>query len=114
MYFEFVVHITEDHLGRKRLPDKFAEFLSGWEPAAVNLREVSCHQCRWPTEVLFDGQGKMYLSIGFARAHNLEVGCMCSAATKAMETCASVCSTNSSCRSHYHNDDSGEDSDGQL
>jgi hypothetical protein len=38
MHFEFVVHITEDPLGRKKLLDKFAEFLAGRQPASVNLR----------------------------------------------------------------------------
>jgi hypothetical protein len=44
MYFEFGVHITEDPLGRMRLPDKFTEFLA----AEVHLREASCSVCGWP------------------------------------------------------------------
>jgi hypothetical protein len=31
MYFKFIVHITEDPLGRKRLAGKFTEFLAGRE-----------------------------------------------------------------------------------
>jgi hypothetical protein len=42
MHFEFVVHIIEDPLGRKKLLDKFDEFLAGREPASVNLREDIC------------------------------------------------------------------------
>jgi hypothetical protein len=33
----------------------------------VNLREVSYGSCRWPVEVLFDGQGKMYVDAGFEK-----------------------------------------------
>jgi hypothetical protein len=40
MCLEFVVHITEDPLGRMKLLDKFTEFLAGHEPTSVNLRAV--------------------------------------------------------------------------
>jgi hypothetical protein len=77
MYFEFVIHITEDPLDGKRLPDKFAEFLASWEPAKVHPPEGSYRVCCWPVKVLFAGQGTMYLDRAFnkfARDHNLEVG----------------------------------------
>jgi hypothetical protein len=35
--------------------------------------------CRWPIEVLFDWQGKMYMHTGwekFTRGHNIKVGCL--------------------------------------
>jgi hypothetical protein len=38
-YFEFVIHITKNPFGRKKLPDKFAEFLAAREPVDVHLRE---------------------------------------------------------------------------
>jgi hypothetical protein len=55
--FEFLLRIDEDPLGIKWLPDKFAEFVDGVEPAHLQLREASCNFCRWPVEVMFDGQG---------------------------------------------------------
>jgi hypothetical protein len=42
MHFEFVVHITEDPLGRKKILDKFVEFLPDQEPTSVNLGEDRC------------------------------------------------------------------------
>jgi hypothetical protein len=62
----------------KKLLDKFTEFLSCQEAAELTLRQASCGFCWWTVEVLFDGEGKMYLHIGwkkFARAHEVEVGC---------------------------------------
>jgi hypothetical protein len=61
----------------KRLPNKFAEFVDGADLAELQLWEARCGFCRWPVEVLFHGQGKMYLHTGwdkFARTHNLEAG----------------------------------------
>ncbi|KAK1618007.1 hypothetical protein QYE76_023524 [Lolium multiflorum] len=76
--FEFLLRIDDDPLGIKQLPDKFAEFVDGVEPAQLQLWEASCNFCGWPVEVLFDGQGKMYLHMGwdkFARDLALEPGC---------------------------------------
>jgi hypothetical protein len=45
----------------------------------MHLREASCGFCWWPVKVLFNRQGQMFLHTGwekFARAHNLEVGCL--------------------------------------
>jgi hypothetical protein len=117
MHFEFVVQITEDPLGRKKLPNKFAEFLAGWKTASVNLREDSCGQCRWPVEVLFDGQGKMYLDTGFekfARIHGLEVGCLLLCRYEGDCNMSVSVFNDSCCHRHYHIDDLGEDSNGQL
>ncbi|KAK1604110.1 hypothetical protein QYE76_027783 [Lolium multiflorum] len=47
------------------LPDKFAEFIAGNEPAALHLREAGCDCCRWPVDVLFDRRGKMYFHTGW-------------------------------------------------
>jgi hypothetical protein len=79
MYFDFVIHITEDPLDRKRFPGKFTEFLASHEPAVANMREASFGCCRLLGEVLFDGQGKVHLDAGFEKfacAHSLEVGCL--------------------------------------
>jgi hypothetical protein len=90
MHFEFVVHITEDTLGRKKLPDKFTEFLADQEPGPVNLREGSYGECRRSVEVFFHRKIKIYLDAGFekfARVHSLEVRhACCYAAMKAMAT----------------------------
>jgi hypothetical protein len=67
--FEFLLHIVEDPLGIKQLLDKFSEFVDGVEPAQLQLREASCNFCRWPVEVLFDEQGKMYLHTGVVKEH---------------------------------------------
>ncbi|KAK1685998.1 hypothetical protein QYE76_046846 [Lolium multiflorum] len=58
-YFKFVVLIN-DPFGKKKLPDKFTKF----EPTEVTQREASGGFCRWFVEVLFDGEGKMYLHTG--------------------------------------------------
>ncbi|XP_051230192.1 B3 domain-containing protein Os03g0212300-like [Lolium perenne] len=120
MYFEFVVHITEDPHSKKRVSDKFAEFLAGREPAEVHLREASCGFCHWPVEVLFEGQGSMYLNRGFdkfSREHNLEVECLLHLFYEADAEMNIKVFDESSCRRHYHDDDSGDDSgnnDGRL
>jgi Na+-transporting NADH:ubiquinone oxidoreductase subunit NqrF len=109
--FEFAFHITKDPHGRKKLPDKLAEFLAGWESFAVNLREASCCQCRCPVEVLFDRQGKIYLDAGFDkfdRAHNLEVGCLLLCHYEGDDDMCVNVFEDSCCRRHYHNDDSGD------
>jgi hypothetical protein len=62
--FEFIVVLNGDPLSIHRLPDMFAEFVAGNEPAALLPREASCGFCRWPVDVLFDGCGKMYIHIG--------------------------------------------------
>jgi hypothetical protein len=63
-FFEFVVLVTEDPFGPKRLSKKFAQFLTGREPTMVHLWEASCGFCRWPNEVLFNVKGLMFLHTG--------------------------------------------------
>ena len=46
------------------LPKKFADYLDGQEPAKVYLRAADCGPRLWTMEVLFDGQGRMYLDKG--------------------------------------------------
>jgi hypothetical protein len=88
MQFECVVYITEEPLDRKKILDKFTEFLAGRESAYINRREDNCNECRWPVEILFDLQGKMYLDGGFKKfpaPTAWRSDACCSTATKAME-----------------------------
>jgi hypothetical protein len=50
-YFEFLLRIDDDPLGINRLPDKFAEFVDGVEPAHLQLREASCNFYRWTIDM---------------------------------------------------------------
>jgi hypothetical protein len=59
------------------LPQKFADYLDGQEPAKVYLRAADCGPHLWTVEVLFDGQGRMYLDKGwenFAITHGVDFG----------------------------------------
>jgi hypothetical protein len=61
---------------------------------------------------MFDGQVKMYLNAGFekfARAHNLKVGCMMHCLYKGDGNMSFMVFDYSSCRRHYHSDDSVKD-----
>ncbi|KAK1626495.1 hypothetical protein QYE76_000810 [Lolium multiflorum] len=76
---EFFIVVYEDPLVKKvRTPKKFADYLDGQEPAKVYLRAADCGPRLWTVEVLFDGQGRMYLDKGwenFAIAHGVDFGC---------------------------------------
>ncbi|XP_071681417.1 B3 domain-containing protein Os03g0212300-like [Lolium perenne] len=113
--FEFLLRIDDDPLGIKRLPDKFAEFVDGVEPAHLQLREASCNFCRWPVEVLFDGQGKMYLHTGwdkFARDLHLEPGCQLTFLYEGDGEMIVKVFDDTACRVHYpHTGESGSDTD---
>jgi hypothetical protein len=103
--FEFILRIDQDPLGIKRLPDKFAEFVDGVEPAELQLREASCNFRRWRVEVLFDGQGKMYLHTGwdkFARYLDLEPGCQLVFFYDGDGDMVVKVFDDTSCRRHYH------------
>ena len=72
------------------------------------------HLLHWPVEVLFDGQGKMYLHTGwekFARAHNLAAGCLLTFLYEGDGEMAVKVFDETACCRHYHTDDSGEVSD---
>jgi hypothetical protein len=112
--FEFLLRIDDDPLGIKRLPDKFAEFVDGVEPAHLQLREASCNFCRWAVEVLFDGQGKMYLHTGwgkFARDLALEPGCQLTFLYEGDGEMVVKVFDDTACRRHYHTGESESDSD---
>ncbi|KAK1627672.1 hypothetical protein QYE76_001987 [Lolium multiflorum] len=110
--FEFIVILNGDPLGIQRLPDKFAEFVTGNELAALPLREVGCGFCRWPVDVLFNGHGKMYLHTGwekFACFLDLQAGCMLTFSYQGDEEMSVKVFDDTSCRRHYHSDDEEED-----
>uniref|UniRef100_A0ACD5TVW2 Uncharacterized protein n=1 Tax=Avena sativa TaxID=4498 RepID=A0ACD5TVW2_AVESA len=76
-YFEFFLALYKDSWDRLRLPDKFAELLDGREPREVKLREAGDGRRLWDVEVVFDGDGHMYLGRGwdrFAREYGLQLG----------------------------------------
>jgi hypothetical protein len=112
--FEFLLRIDDDPLGIKRLPEKFAEFVDGVEPAQLQLREASYNFCRWNVEVLFDGQGKMYLHTGwdkFARDLELEPGCQLTFLYEGDGEMIVKVFDDTACRRHYHTGESGSDTD---
>lgn len=58
------------------MPDEFAAALDGREPQELKLREAGGGRL-WAVDVVFDGDGHMYLTRGwaqFARAHGLGLG----------------------------------------
>jgi hypothetical protein len=61
---------------------------------------------------LFDVQGKVYMHTGwdkFARAHNLEVGCLLIFLYEGDGEMIVKVFDKTSCPRHYHTDESGED-----
>ncbi|XP_037427904.1 B3 domain-containing protein At3g18960-like isoform X2 [Triticum dicoccoides] len=76
--FEFFEIVIEKSCSRQRLPHKFVKMLAGREPHKVKLREAGSRRRRlWDVVVVFDGEGHMYLGIGwehFAHAHELHLG----------------------------------------
>jgi hypothetical protein len=111
---EFILRIDEDPLGIKRLPGKFAESIDGAEPAELQLREAMCDCCRWPAEVLFDGQGKMYLRTRwdkFARVRNREDDCLLTFLYEGDDEMIVKVFDNISCRRQYHTNESGRETD---
>jgi hypothetical protein len=91
--FEFIIVLSEDSLGIQRLSDKFDEFVTGNEPAALQQREACYGFCRWPVDVLFDGRGCV-LTIRYEGNDEMRV--------KVFD--------DTSCRWHYHTDNK-EDGD---
>ncbi|XP_051221641.1 B3 domain-containing protein Os03g0212300-like [Lolium perenne] len=110
--FEFIVVLNGDPLSIQRLPDKFAEFVAGNEPAALQLREAGGGFCRWPVDVLLDGREKMYLHTGweeFARFYGLQAGCVLTFSYQGDEQVSVKVFDGTSCRRHYHGDDKEEE-----
>ncbi|KAK1610154.1 hypothetical protein QYE76_033827 [Lolium multiflorum] len=110
--FEFVVVLKGDPLGIQKLPDKFADFVAGNEPAVMHLRGVRCDCCRWSLDMLFDGRGKIYLQTGwekFARYHDLEAGCVLIFSYLGEADMSVKVFNETHCHRHYHGDTDEED-----
>jgi hypothetical protein len=71
------------------------------------LREANNGECGWHVEVLFDGEGHMFLHTGyekFALAHNLEVACLVNFKWEGYGELRVKVFDDTSCRRHHHRD----------
>jgi hypothetical protein len=94
------------------LPKKFADYLDGQEPAKVYLRAADCGPRLWTVEVLFDGQGRMYLDKGwekFAIAHGVDFGWFVHFKYEGDDVLTVKVFDGTMCRRYYYSDD--EDTD---
>ncbi|KAK1558082.1 hypothetical protein QYE76_059287 [Lolium multiflorum] len=107
--FEFILRIDQDPLGIKRLPDKFAEFVDGVEPAGSYGRRAATfvdgvsRYCSTPRDVPAHRWDK------FARYLDLEPGCRLSSATTDGDMV--VVFDGTSCRRYYHISESSSSTD---
>ncbi|KAK1670551.1 hypothetical protein QYE76_058710 [Lolium multiflorum] len=110
---EFFIVVYEDPLVKKvRSPKKFAYYLDGQEPAKVYLRAADCGPRLWTVEVLFDGQGRMYLDKSwenFAIAHGVDFGCFLHFKYEGDDVLTVKVFDGTMCRKYYYSDD--EDTD---
>ncbi|KAK1630797.1 hypothetical protein QYE76_005112 [Lolium multiflorum] len=98
--------------GSVRTPKKFADYLDGKEPAKVYLRAADCGPRLWTVEVLFDGQGRMYLDKGwekFAIAHGVDFGWFVHFKYEGDDVLTVKVFDGTMCRRYYYSDD--EDTD---
>ncbi|KAK1618521.1 hypothetical protein QYE76_024038 [Lolium multiflorum] len=105
---EFFIVVYEDPLVKKALPKKFADYLDGQEPAKVYLRAADCGPRLWTVEVLFDGQGRMYLDKGwenFAIAHGVDFGCFVHFKYEGDDVLTVKVFDGTMCRKYYYSDD---------
>ncbi|KAK1696121.1 hypothetical protein QYE76_012818 [Lolium multiflorum] len=101
-------------LGIQRLPDKFADFVAGNEPASLHLRDAACDCCRWIVDMIFDTRNKMHLHTGwekFARYLDLEAGCVLTFSYLGEADMSVKVFDETRCRRHYHGDSAEEDDD---
>ncbi|KAK1666811.1 hypothetical protein QYE76_054970 [Lolium multiflorum] len=109
---EFFIVVYEDPLVKKALPKKFADYLDGQEPAKVYLRAADCGPRLWTVEVLFDGQGRMYLDKGwenFAIAHGVDFGCFVHFKYEGDDVLTVKVFDGTMCRKYYYSDDDDTD-----
>jgi hypothetical protein len=95
-------------------PEKFIEFVHDVELDQFQLRKASCNFFRWPVEILFNGQGKMYLHTGwdkFARDLALKSGCQFNFFNEGDSKMIVKVFDETSCRRHYHTGESLSDTD---
>ena len=113
-------HVLKKHLisndrrsiSLQALPKKFADYLDGQEPAKVYLRAADCGPRLWTVEVLFDGQGRMYLDKGwekFAIAHGVDFGWFVHFKYEGDDVLTVKVFDGTMCRRYYYSDD--EDTD---
>ncbi|KAK1616800.1 hypothetical protein QYE76_022317 [Lolium multiflorum] len=91
-----------------KLPNKFADYLHGQEPAKVYLRAADCGPRLWTVEVLFDGQGRMYLDKGwekFAIAHGVDFGWFLHFKYEGDDVLTVKVFDGTMCRRYYYSDD---------
>jgi hypothetical protein len=98
----------------QRLPDKFASLLDGREPRELKLREAGGGRLLWDVEVVFDGEGHMYLGRGwdqFAREYDVQRGHFLVFSYDGDAVLAVKVFDGTMCRRHYkHDDDDDYDS----
>ncbi|KAK1695962.1 hypothetical protein QYE76_012659 [Lolium multiflorum] len=112
--FEFVIVLKGDPHGIQRLPDTFADFITGDQPGSLHLREAAYGCCQWIVDVVYDARGKMYLHIGwekFARYHHLEAGFVLMLSYLGEGDMSVKVFDETRCRRHYHGDSAEEDDD---
>ncbi|KAK1626380.1 hypothetical protein QYE76_000695 [Lolium multiflorum] len=109
---EFFIVVYEDPLVKKALPKIFADYLDGQEPAKVYLRAADCGPRLWTVEVLFDGQGRMYLDKGwekFAIAHGVDLGGRRHIKNEGDDVLTVKVFDGTMCRRYYYSDDEDND-----
>jgi hypothetical protein len=97
----------------QRLPDKFASLLDGREPRELKLREAGGGRLLWDVEVVFDGEGHMYLGRGwdqFAREYDVQRGHFLVFSYDGDAVLAVKVFDGTMCRRHYKHDEDDDDS----
>jgi acyl transferase domain-containing protein len=97
-------------------PEKYAQFLEGQEAAKMYLRAADCSPHVSFMEVLFDGEGQMYLNKGwekFACAHSVKIGSFLHFKYEVDDELTVKVFDGTMCRRYYHtdSDESNEESD---
>jgi hypothetical protein len=87
--------------------------LDGREPREVKLREAGGGRRLWDVEVVFDGEGRMFLERGwerFARDHDLGLGNFLVFNYRCDAVLTVMVFDGTMCRRHYKQDDDDDDS----
>ncbi|KAK1613190.1 hypothetical protein QYE76_036863 [Lolium multiflorum] len=92
---------------RLRLPQRFALIVDGQEPHHVLLHVSGGATGIWPAEVMFDGEGWMFLHNGwrrFTRSHAIDVGHFVVFKYDGHDDFSVKVFDETMCRRHYHTD----------
>ncbi|KAK1642194.1 hypothetical protein QYE76_059999 [Lolium multiflorum] len=87
------------------------------EPAKVYLRAAGCGPRLWTVEVLFDGQGRMYLDKvweNFAIAHGVDFGCYVHFKYEGDDVLTVKVFDGTMCRKYYYSDDEVTDDESDV